>query len=311
MCCLFGMIDYKNHFTRQEKNKIISILSTACEERGVDATGIAYNAHDKICIYKRPIEASKMKYRLPYGVKTIMGHTRMTTQGDEKLNYNNHPFYGKVDDVQFALAHNGVLRNDLHLRHKEKLPHTKIETDSYIAVQLIEKKKELSFDSLKFMAEQLEGSFTFTVLDGDNNLYFVKGDNPMCIYHYNDIGVYLYASTEEILRQAFKEISYKLGDFEKVNILCGEILTIDEKGCVSKEAFCTDKLYSYYHFPFHIWDDEPRKQRRSLSGCLRSYIAQLKSIASYFGYAPEYIDLLIDDGNSTDEIEEMLYCGEI
>ena len=96
-----------------------------------------------------------------------------------------------------------------------------------------------------------------------------------------------------------------------MNILCGEILTIDEKGCVSKEAFCTDKLYSYYHFPFHIWDDEPRKQRRSLSGCLRSYIAQLKSIASYFGYAPEYIDLLIDDGYSTDEIEEMLYCGEI
>ena len=141
MCCLFGMIDYKNHFTRQEKNKIISVLSTACEERGVDATGIAYNAHDKICIYKRPIEASKMKYRVPYGVTTIMGHTRMTTQGNEKFNYNNHPFYGIVDDLQFALAHNGVLRNDLHLRHKEKLPHTKIETDSYIAVQLIEKKK--------------------------------------------------------------------------------------------------------------------------------------------------------------------------
>ena len=147
MCCLFGMIDYKNHFNRQEKNKIISVLSAACEERGVDATGIAYNAHDKICIYKRPIEASKMKYRIPYGVTTIMGHTRMTTQGNEKFNYNNHPFYGKVNGIEFALAHNGVLRNDLHLRHKEKLPHTKIETDSYIAVQLIEKKKELSFDS--------------------------------------------------------------------------------------------------------------------------------------------------------------------
>ena len=107
-----------------------------------------------------------------------------------------------------------------------------------------------------------------------------------------------------------KEIPYKLGDFEKVNILCGEILKINEKGKIFKSEFSTDNLFTYC-YPFRIWDDEPRKQRRSLSGCLRSYIAQLKSIASYFGYAPEYIDLLIDDGYSTDEIEEMLYCGEI
>ena len=56
------------------------------------------------------------------------------------------------------------------------LPETKIETDSYVAVQLIEKKRTLGTDSLKFMAEQLQGSFTITVLDENNNLHFVKGD---------------------------------------------------------------------------------------------------------------------------------------
>lgn len=79
------------------------------------------------------------------GVNYVMGHTRMTTQGNEKFNYNNHPFPGTVDNADFALAHNGVLYNDTSLRISENLPITNIETDSYRAVQLIEKKKTLDF----------------------------------------------------------------------------------------------------------------------------------------------------------------------
>ena len=117
-----------------------------------------------------------MHYRIPDDVHYVMGHTRMTTQGNEKYNYNNHPFLGKTDNTDFALAHNGVLYNDEILKYREHLPETKIETDSYVAVQLIEKKRTLGTDSLKFMAEQLQGSFTITVLDENNNLHFVKGD---------------------------------------------------------------------------------------------------------------------------------------
>ena len=36
----------------------------------------------------------------------------MTTQGNERFNYNNHPFWGKIGDTPFALAHNGILTND-------------------------------------------------------------------------------------------------------------------------------------------------------------------------------------------------------
>ena len=51
-----------------------------------------------------------------------------------------------------------------------------IETDSYIAVQLLEKCKALDFQSLKCMAEKVEGSFVFTVLDRKNSIWFVKGE---------------------------------------------------------------------------------------------------------------------------------------
>lgn len=42
MCCLYGMMDYKKKLTSWQKTHIISVLSTFCEARGTDATGIAY-----------------------------------------------------------------------------------------------------------------------------------------------------------------------------------------------------------------------------------------------------------------------------
>ena len=242
MCCLFGILDYKQTLNQKKLNKMAATLSKACEIRGTDATGISYNYNDKLCIFKRPLPAHRMHYRIPEGVHFIMGHTRMTTQGNEKFNYNNHPFLGSADNTVFALAHIGVLYNDEILKIREHLSETKIETDSYVAVQLIEKKRTLDTDSLKFMAEQLEGSFTITVMDKDNNLYFVKGDNPMCIYHFKDKGIYIYASTEEILIKALQRISVKLGKSEKVDIKCGEILIIDKYGEQNRSNFEADNL---------------------------------------------------------------------
>ena len=156
MCCLFGLLDYWNIFTAKDKNTILSVLSTECEVRGTDATGIAYNSNGRLSIYKRPQPAYRVLYNIPKGVKYVMGHTRMTTQGSEKKNYNNHPFYGYIPSGRFALAHNGILHNDGRLRKTEALPLTKIKTDSYVAVQMIEKQGILDLGSLKNMAEKVE-----------------------------------------------------------------------------------------------------------------------------------------------------------
>ena len=81
-----------------------------------------------------------MKIHIPHGVNVVMGHTRMTTQGNAcSLTRINHPFLGHIDGSSFALAHNGVLWNDKELRMEENLPMTSVETDSYVAVQLLEK----------------------------------------------------------------------------------------------------------------------------------------------------------------------------
>ena len=83
--------------------------------RGTDATGIAYNFNDRLRIYKRPLPARKMKIHIPHGVNVVMGHTRMTTQGNAQFNQNNHPFLGQVDGKSALLsritAYSGTTKN--------------------------------------------------------------------------------------------------------------------------------------------------------------------------------------------------------
>ena len=199
MCCLFGLIDTRLRFTGKEKSKMLHALATVSEVRGTDATGIAYHTGEQLCIYKRPIPGHKLKFYMRDDTRVGMGHTRMTTQGKASKNRNNHPFHGIIRNKPFALAHNGVLYNDLDLRRKLGLPKTRIETDSYIGVQLIEQKGSLDFSSLRYMAEQVEGSFTFTVLDEGQPLYRQGGQPilpvllsqmrpiPLCLHRRNPL----------------------------------------------------------------------------------------------------------------------------
>ena len=64
MCCLFGIMDYGSKLSRKEKTKILSVLSVACEERGTDATGIAYNSGDSLRVYKRPLPAHLLWFKI-------------------------------------------------------------------------------------------------------------------------------------------------------------------------------------------------------------------------------------------------------
>jgi len=314
MCCLFGMLDYGGNISGREKSKILSVFAKECEARGTDATGIAYNYRNNLAIYKRPVAGRHLKMRIPNGVTAVMGHTRLTTQGDESRNQNNHPFRGVISGHPFALAHNGVLYNDKILQHTEKLPVTNIETDSYVAVQLIEKQESLSFDSLKNMAEQVEGSFVFTVLDRQGNLYFVKGDNPLCLCHFPEYGFYLYASTEAILVSALKKLGIPLAQGKKIAADSGDILCIDRSGSITKSEFDDFKIYQSYSLRNSRWlDCEPSYTDVTADDAYEAYLEELKSVASCYGYDSDDIDQLLIDGFTFEDIEEALYChcGEV
>ena len=294
MCSLFGFLDYQGIIPHKVLRKLTQALANAAEERGTDAAGISYINESKVVIYKRPKPAHKLHFNPPEGTRAVMGHTRMTTQGNEKYNYNNHPFAGFAGDTSFAFAHNGVLWNDKELRKDKLIPDTHIETDSYAACQLIESQQKLDFDSLRYMAETVEGNFTFTVLDDSNSLYIIKGSNPMCLLHFKDIGLYVYASTESIMKNALKRVGLHKFAHERVETDEGDIIRIDRTGDITRSEF-EPKLY---RSKYMSWYDD--------SSYYNIHEEMLLAYCGCYGVDSEDVELLLEYGYTCDEIEEML-----
>lgn len=298
------MIDHQQRFSTKEKSRLLSVLAAACEVRGTDASGVAYNAGGRLRIYKRPVAAHKLDLRIPYDAKVIMGHTRMTTQGAAKRNCNNHPFRGNLPKKEFALAHNGILYNDHTLRRQHALPKTKIETDSYVAVQLIEQKKALDTESLRFMAEQVQGSFTFTILDEKDRLYIIKGSNPLCLYHFPEQGVWFYASTKEILDKGLAAAGFLHHPHERIDMDDGEILCIAPNGKISRDTFhMQPELYGWYYAPFH---HAPTVAPRRHS----DYREQLLDFGQQMGISYQELNWLELMDVDNDELEMALFDDE-
>lgn len=297
MCAVFGFLDYKGKISNAVLKKLVHYLSVAAEVRGTDATGIAYVRSSGIITYKKPKPAHKVKLFFPRDTRAVIGHTRFTTQGSEKRNCNNHPFEGRCGTESFALAHNGVLYNDRKLRREQHLPTTPIETDSYIAVQLLEQGQQLDTENIRRTAELVEGSFVFTILKNDNTLFLVKGNNPLTLYHFPALGLYVYASTKSILDNALKKVN--LNDkYCEVDVSEGEILEINSAGNLSRSTFTMQDyihtMFNPYNWNYAKWWEADEREELLLEYC------------GTFGVSEEEVQLLLEVGYDPDEIEELL-----
>lgn len=306
MCGLFGFLNYSGK--EFEGLKVLTnSLATESAVRGTDATGIAFNGAKGMCILKDSKSAYQMNFKHPDNVGALVGHTRHRTCGSRK-NLNNHPFAGRCRQSRFALAHNGVLYDTDTLKTTFSLPNSRIETDSYVAAQLLEHKGYLDLDSVKFVAENIKGSFSLSVLTSNNDIFLVRGDNPLSIIRFPNLKMIVFASTDEILYKAISGSKLieelKKGNFEEIEIKRGEILKLCADGRIEKEKFTFTefeerKWWEYRAFSGRnsfLIDDEDF-----------DYIDDLKAVANYHGYSPDTIDDLLSQGFSPFEIEGFLY----
>lgn len=273
MCGLFGVIKVGKPKDDLVK-KMILALAKASETRGTDAGGLSYYFNDKLQIVrnKGPISSNgTLVFDEVYSSTIIMGHTRASTQGIASVNENNHPFPSELGT--FTLAHNGVLYNDDYLAREHGLKHPKITTDTYVAVQLLDKlhKGVINQDTLKDLGERVGGMFNFTILDEYKNLWIVKHDNPLVIWYLNDLQMLVYASTDDILQTALNTF---YGNFismlvkrkrsmpfaEIIEVKDGEILKIDVNAQVERFTYKPEDLAFYIpavstgRKSFHHWD---------------------------------------------------------
>lgn len=119
MCGIFGIITKSNHVTNDYLDKIASKLFVLSEARGKEASGIAFIEPENVNIYKEPISASKFvktpkyselfsSFKKASGVKALVGHSRMVTNGTEEDQRNNQPVYkNKIVCIQ-----NGIIVNE-------------------------------------------------------------------------------------------------------------------------------------------------------------------------------------------------------
>ena len=151
------------------------------------------------------------------------------------------------------------------------------------------------------MAEKTEGSFAYSILDSNNTLWLVRGDSPLSLIHIPRYKLYVYASTDEILYKALVETKLfdeiKQGRFEEIQNNSGDILNILSDGTIVHDKF---KYTDYSFFKCNWWDYD--------IGNNKTYIEDLKSVASYQGYSPEDVDELLNNGFTPEEVEEYLYC---
>ena len=147
------------------------------------------------------------------------------------------------------------------------------------------------------MAEKLQGSFCFSMLSRDDELYLVKGDNPLEIYDFKDDGFCIYASTKEILDRSVKQLRLKGRKYTNIHPVCGEILKLDHNGKWSKGEFDFHWNYNYLWTPSYTstkyYQDD-------------TYWDMLLDYGESLGFNRGDILLLAEYGFEEDEIEEML-----
>lgn len=301
MCAVYGFLNYGKRIPHKLLTRILREISVNAECRGTDATGISYVRNDRMVTFKKAKPAHKMKLVFPSDTTALIGHNRMTTQGDAKHNFNNHPFEGRTTSHSFSLAHNGVLYNDGDIQKNNHLSATKIETDSYVAVQLLEKLDAVDSSAMKSVAETVLGSFVFTVLRDDNTLFLVKGDNPLTLMHFPEYGLYLYASTTEILVNAIKKLRFN-AVYENLKVESGNIVCIDGDGKISVSNFdYTEPHYTYRSRRLYDWFDYGTNAKN-----YDNYENDLLMICGLYGVDSEDVELLLEY-YSYDEVEHMLF----
>lgn len=173
-------------------------------------------------------------------------------------------------------------------------------------MQLIEKCGRLSADSLRQMAEALDGSFTITVLDAQNTLYLVRGNNPLAIRLFPGLGCYLYASTDEILNMALDALGLSGLCQADIPITQGDIMAIDAGGRRTTARFDDARLRPQRYF----FDWGQRGRAAAPPRELDDYMETVLEYGQRHGVPEAELRLLMDAGYDAFDIEQLIYDHE-
>jgi glucosamine--fructose-6-phosphate aminotransferase (isomerizing) len=242
MCGIFGI--WKLAETGYDFLPLIKKLMEESKVRGTDATGVAFLAHKEgversLFFHKLPMKPQEYAKEvaekiIPKDFKAIIVHTRHATQGDPKVNNNNHPFV--AGGIPFAFIHNGIISSKYTGRREKPAETDSVELFCEIWDE-IEKAPgpENRIAAVKAGMEKHEGSATIAVLFSEC-IVLGKHSNPCWLAYVPEKKCIIFASTDTMLEHALDCILEPFyGIFRPYNITemkNDTILKIDDTGVV-------------------------------------------------------------------------------
>ena len=118
----------------------------------------------------------------------------------------------------------------------------------------------------------------------------------MCLLHFPVLGLYVYASTESIMKKALQKVGLHKFAMERVETDDGDILCINRNGEITRSEF-QPRIYRSKYGSWYDYDD---------SSYYGIHEEMLLAYCGCYGVDSEDVELLLEYGYTCDEIEEML-----
>ena len=220
MCGIFGYISNDTLAENVVKTRINKLFHLS-ESRGKEAAGICISYKDNLHVYKDNIPASTLiktqEYRAFFQKSfknedrisshfSIIGHSRLVTNGSDEWNFNNQP----VIKDDFVVVHNGIVTNveTLYARHPEI--ERKYEIDTEIFPSLLRNyfsETNNIITALQKTLAEIEGTISIAALPCDYDATILITNNGSLYFcHDRLLHQSVFASEEFILEQFIKNL---------------------------------------------------------------------------------------------------------
>ncbi len=192
MCGIAGYISMSDK-TPNKTN--LEEMFKAIEVRGRDASGFATLTSKKLNVTKAPLMSSKLITKKSWKQLTklppiMIMHTRAATQGDIKINTNNHPLTYK----NITAIHNGVIQNEADFG----IPNTDVDSMAILKSWYENK------GNINEVFGSLQGGFAVALLDStqSDTLKLFRHTNPIELLFDQQDEILYFASTTIAVNKA-------------------------------------------------------------------------------------------------------------
>ncbi len=258
MCGIYGInvrqASWCDADVLQELVKRLAILS---ESRGREAAGLAMLSEQNVVLYKAPIPVSQLlqtdifknyfsKPAESGGSRTIIGHSRLVTDGHERNNRNNQP----VTRDDLICVHNGIVVNVQRLWQRYPQFIKRSDLDSEIIPALL-RHHFSEAGSLKAAVQktfqEIYGMTSIGMLFCDyDNLLLVTNNGSLYYLSSKDKNVFIFASEHFILKRIICTLRLKnhfdAGDIAHLEANSALLLNL-VSGEIEKREFNEEKEF--------------------------------------------------------------------